>query len=332
MTSGEMDERARECFDFYGLGIEVTSESPALVDEVRRDFLYFHRDGLVGPERFALHLHIAPPSFAKLPELPAAFLTPRNVCFRDTTRTYIDYYGEALGIFERAARTFEVWGTSVDMLHEIAYLFMLSTVGEYLDGRGIHRLHALAVSHRGRGVLLALPSGGGKSTMALALMQQPGFLLLAEDTPLIDRRGQILPFPLRIGVRPGSKVDVPERYLRTVSRMEFDPKTLIDMEYFQDRIGGPTDTGVILVGQRNLGEVSSITPMSRRAALNALVKYMIVGLGIYQGMEFLLERGVWEVTGRFGVAASRLYNAVRLLGHAPAYRFVLGQNHFMRLG
>lgn len=57
-----------------------------------------------------------------------------------------------------------------------------------------------------------------------------------------------------------------------------------------------------------------------------MIKYVIVGLGIYQGMEFLLERGVSDVKGRLGVAGSRLYGSMRLVDRAPAYRFVLGRN------
>jgi hypothetical protein len=315
------------CFDFYGLGIDVSSADADLVGEVQRDFAFFHRPSLNGAgERFALRLHVETPSFAGLPDLPAAFLTPRNVCYRDTTRTYIDYYGRALGIFERGARAYDVYGTDPEMLHEIAYLFILSTVGEYLDARGIHRLHALGVSLHGRGILLLLPSGGGKSTMALELMRHPDFRLLGEDTPLIDRDGRILPFPLRMGVRPDSETGVPPQYLRTVRRMEFDPKTLIDIEYFRDRLGGAADPALILVGERHLGESSAIVPLARRKAFKAMTKYMIVGLGVYQGMEFLLERGVWEVAGRLGVATSRLVNSVRLLRRAPTYRFILGRD------
>ncbi|MGH7801652.1 MAG: hypothetical protein ACREOW_13670 [Thermodesulfobacteriota bacterium] len=187
-------------------------------------------------------------------------------------------------------------------------------------------MHALGVSYNSRGILLLLPAGGGKSTMALELLRHPGFSLLGEDTPLIDRRGHILPFLLRLGVRPGQDTGIPPQYLRTVQRMEFDPKTLVDIEYFHDRLGKEVEPGFILVGERNLGEVSEIIPLARYQAFNALVKYMVVGLGVYQGMEFLLERGLWELLGKVGVGASRLYNSLRLLARAPAYRFVLGQN------
>jgi hypothetical protein len=190
-------------------------------------------------------------------------------------------------------------------------------------------VHALGVSYRGRATLLLLPSGGGKSTMALELLRQPGFQLLGEDTPLIDRRGRVLPFPLRLGVRAGSPTGVPEQHLRTKRRMELGPKTLIDISYFQDRLaapGLPVEPGLILVGQRNLGPETAIVPLSRAGALKALVKYMVVGLGVYQGLEFLLERGIGDLAGQGGTVASRLYNASRLVSRAPAYRFVLGRN------
>jgi len=52
---------------------------------------------------------------------------------------------------------------------------------------------------------------------------------------------------------------------------------------------------------------------------------MIVGLGVYQGLEFLLERGLWEILGKGAVVASRLYNSLRLLARVPACRFVSGR-------
>jgi len=273
-----------------------------------------------------VEMRLTPPPYAELPSLPASIFTPRNVCFQNSKQTYIDYFGRGLAVFDRQERRCVIYGSDTDLVHEIAYLFMLSTIGQYLDSRGMHRVHALGVSYHSKGLLLLLPSGGGKSTMALELMRCPGFLLLGEDTPLIDRRGRILPFPLRLGARPEQETGVPPEHLRTVQRMEFDPKTLIDIEYFKDRLGGVVKADLLLVGERNLGEISEIVPLARRHALKALVKYMVVGLGVYQGMEFLLERGLTELLGKGGVAISRLYNSVQLLARAPAYRFVMGRN------
>jgi hypothetical protein len=63
--------------------------------------------------------------------------------------------------------------------------------------------------------------------------------------------------------------------------MEFEPKTLIDIEYFKDRIAGEAEPGLILVGERNLARFR-IVPLARRLAFKAMLKYMIVGLGVYQ--------------------------------------------------
>jgi hypothetical protein len=314
----------KECFDFYGLKIEVSSTSAEVVEEVRRDFAYFSVPSAQG--RVRVEVHVSPPPYAELPPLAASFITARNVCFRSKTLTYIDYFGGGLAVFDRRENSCTVYGTDQDRLHEIIYLFILSTVGQYLDSRRLHRVHALGVSYRNRGILLLLPSGGGKSTMALELIRRPGVLLLGEDTPLIDRRGHILPFPLRLGVRPEEKTGIPPQYLRTVSRMEFDPKTLIDIAYIKDRIGTEAEPGFVLVGERNLGDASEIVPLARHRAFKALLKYVIVGLGVYQGLEFVLERGISDVAGKGGIAASRLYNSLILLTRAPAYRFVLGRN------
>lgn len=320
----------RASFDFHGIAVEVASPAAELVDEVRRDFAWFHRP-VANPASvhgsFHIELNLEPPAYDQLPALPAAFFTPRNVCFSDRGRTYIDYFGRALAVLDRADARCVVYGVDPELVHEIAYLLILSTVGEQLDRRGVHRIHALGVSHRDRAYLLLLPSGGGKSTMGLRLLREPGFSLIGEDTPLIDRDGTVLPFPLRLGVRPGEDVGVAPEHVRTVRRMEFDPKTLVDIEVFRDRIvTGPVAPAAILVGERNLGRVSAIEPLAHAPALLALVKYMIVGLGVYQGMEFLLERGVGELAGKLGTAASRLRAAVRLLRRAPAHRFVLGRD------
>lgn len=313
-----------EFFDFYGFVIQVSSTSNALVEEVRRHFAFFRRTG--GEAHMRVEMRLEEPPYDELPSLPAFLFTPRNVCFQSKRTTYIDYFGEGLAVFDRDAEHCVIYGVNHDLVHEIAYLFVLSTVGQYLDSQRLHRVHALGVSYHDRGILLLLPSGGGKSTMALALMRTPGFFLLGEDTPLIDPKGRILPFPLRLGIRPEQKTDIPSEYLRTVARMEFDPKTLIDIDYFKDRIGQAVEPGLILVGERNLGRSSEIVPLSRRRAFKAMVNHSIVGLGVYQGLEFLLERGLWELLTKGEVVASRLRNSVALLRRAPAYRFVLGRD------
>jgi len=314
----------KEFFGFHGLTIQLSSASADLVKELRRDFAYFRIPPVEQRSDVRVELNLNPPPYANLPPARALFSTPRNICFKNGSITYVDYFGEALAV--RADRSCSVFGTDRDLVREIAYLFILSTAGQHFDRKGLHRVHALGISYRQRGILLLLPAGGGKSTMALKLLNNPGFLLLGEDTPLIDRQGRILPFPLPLGIQPGLDYRIPQKHLRTVNRMEFDPKTLIDIEYFNNRIGEAVEPFLLLVGERNLGEISEITPLPLHKAFKALLKYMVVGLGIYQGLEFLLERSALELATKGGVVFSRLYNCLRLLGRSKTFKFKLGRD------
>lgn len=312
--------------NFYGCEVSVASDDAAIVEEIRRDYAYFACPGEKVRTRLTVEVHREAPSYAEMPPVDAAFFTPRNVCFREGDKTYVDYFGQGLAVQEKQAGRCVIYADDFDRAREIAYYYILSSVGQYLDSIGMHRLHALGVTRNQRAYLLLLPSGGGKSTMALEAMRRPGFGLLGEDTPLIDRAGTVHPFPLRLGIRHDAKTDVPPEYLRTVTRMEFDPKTLIDVTYFQDRWSASAPPGAILVGARNAGMVSEIRPLSRRKVFHALLKYQIVGLGIYQGLEFLLERGTGELWGKGGMAFSRLRAALALMRRAPGYKFTLGRD------
>lgn len=319
-----------ETFDFYGFIVTLTSDRDDVVREVTRDFAWFvippaRSDRLRKPD-MRVTISFEAPSYSTLPAVPASVLTPRNISFRDGDVSYVDYFGRGLAIVNTKAGTCDIYGTDFDLVREIAYLFLLSTVGQYLDSKGLHRIHAMGVNYKGHGILLLLPSGGGKSTMTMELLKHPDLTLLSEDTPLIDRKGRIHPFPLRLGFRNDGGTEVPEDQRRTLQRMEFDPKTFVDISFFRHRLSDAVDPGLILVGERNLGSESSIVPLSKRRSLKAMIKYLVVGLGVYQGLEFLLERGLWEVTGKAGVAASRLRNAFALLRRAPSYKFVLGRD------
>jgi hypothetical protein len=64
-------------------------------------------------------------------------------------------------------------------------------------------LHAGAVAHAGRAWLLAGPSGAGKTTLSLALLER-GFPLLSDDfAPLELSTGLVHRFPKSLGVREG---------------------------------------------------------------------------------------------------------------------------------
>jgi hypothetical protein len=315
------------CFDFFGFRVAVrgSDTETEIVEDVARDFSYFIT--VMGKADLQLELVSNPGPRDCLPQIKATLHTPRNIVYRDGELSYIDYFGRALMMYWTKEARCRIFCLDRDLAHEIAFLTILSQVGQHLDRLGLHRVHALGVEAGGQAVLILLPMAGGKTTLALKLLSLEGIRLLSEDSPVLSRNGLVLPFPLRMGVRVGNEPSgIPTKYLRTVKRMEFGPKTLIDIEYFKDKIAGPCPIGAILLGERWLAGKPSILPERRQQAINAFIKNTVVGLGLYQGIEFVLERSGWEVLGKVGVAFSRLRTSLRAIERSQVFRFRMGPN------
>jgi hypothetical protein len=81
-----------------------------------------------------------------------------------------------------------------------------------LRPRGFAPLHAAALAHEGRGLLVVAPSGSGKSTLAYSLVKQ-GWRFLSDDSVLLyHRREGVEALALRrlFAVKEESRVQFPE--------------------------------------------------------------------------------------------------------------------------
>lgn len=318
--------QATQTLQVYGLDLQVEGDWPEVIESVALDFAWFGAPPAAAAERIVIERR--PPDFDSLGALTASFITPRNVVYSDGGRQIVDYFGRALCIVDRAARTATVQGEDAHLVHEAAYLYLLSRIGEHLDARGLPRLHALAVAGAQGAVAVMLPSGGGKSTLALRALRDQRVRILSEDTPLLDRRGMLHPFPLRIGVNATDAEELPEEGVRRIERMEFHPKLVLDLETFADRI--ETDARPlrhIVIGRRSLGREASLEPLPRRAAVGPLFREAVVGVGVYQGMEFVLQRGMRDVAGKAGTAVTRAACCAAGLARARVWKLTLGRDH-----
>jgi hypothetical protein len=312
-------------FDVYGLRLKVQGDDPATVDNIRRDFSYF--EVASGPAQATIEIFNKRPPFDSLPSLSASFYSRQNICYRGKEGIYTDYFGRALRIFSPKTKSYQIFSQDANLRHEIGYSSVLSTVGQFLDSQHIHRVHALGLSLKGKAVLILLPAAGGKTTLALQLLQWEEVKLLSEDSPLISRKGEILPFPLRISVVPGGEPNIPHRYLRQLEWTGFGPKILIDIEYFAGKIGSVSQPRIILLGQRSLGSESRIEAASKLSATRGFIKNAVVGLGLEQGMlEYILQTSAREMVGKSGLALSRLRNSLKVIRRSKVYRYVIGRD------
>jgi hypothetical protein len=273
-----------------------------------------------------VELRLEAPPYASIPDGVASVYTPRNVSFRHGSVTYIDYGGRALGVHDASASSFRVWSDSRDLLYEAAYLFLLAHVGEFLDARRLHRVHALAMTLNGRAILVLLPMGGGKSTLGWGLLRFPELGLLSDDSPLIDGAGGVHAFPLRMGLLPGHEAEVPPEYRRTFQRMEFGPKVAIHYDYFASRVVRSAEPGLVLLGRRSLSRDCAIESAGAAAGVRAMLPNCVVGLGLFQGMEFVFNDGMWRVLGMAGTAMSRARSALALVRRSKVAYVTLGRD------
>lgn len=316
-------------FFFYGATVSVESDDEELRRRVADDFAFFASEAQPrGREHLSIRASLRRPDYDALPPLTATVYTPRNTCYSEGDVTYIDYFGRALALYDRKLRSIEVSCDEVDLLHEIVYLTILSRVSESLDRHGLHRIHAFGLEAGGEAALFLMPSGGGKTTLTLGFLRLGDpYRLISEDSPFVDRTGRILPFPLRIGVLGKEPPPFPPEHVTRIRRMEFEPKYLVALAAFGDCLAREACAPRFLfVGKRSLGQGCTIRPVGKWTGYKALLQGMIVGVGLYQGVEFLLRTSILDLLGLAGLGLSRTRAARALLRRSEVHVVELGRD------
>ncbi len=314
--------------DLYGLRVLVGGNWAEVVAELGLDFWWFGPAPHGGLRDVEVVVEQGAPQYDGFGDVTASFITPRNVVYQQGDRTIVDYFGRAVSVLERECGRLLIRGLDKHLVHEAAYHYILSAAGQHLDARGLPRLHSLALAAPDGGVAVLLPSGGGKSTLALRALSDERVRILAEDTALIDRRGRLHPFPLRMGINTTDAHSLPPEHVRRIERMEFHPKLAVNPEAFADRVERSAQPlRHLVIGQRSLGREAGLARIRRTGAVGALFREAVVGVGVYQGMEFILQRGMRDVAGKTGVIATRVACCGAGLARAKVWRLTLGRDH-----
>lgn len=298
-----------------------------MLEDLRADFAWF-TTGAPGAQDVTVEVQRTAPDFTSAGDIEASFVTPRNVVYEADDQTLIDYFGRALSVYDRTRGRMLVQGEDRHLVYEAVYRFILSRVGAHLETVGLPRLHALGLSGRDGAVAVLLPAGGGKSTLAISALRSGDIRLLSEDSPLIDRRGRLHPFPLPVGVNDGEADRLPAGRRRTRTRTELGPKTVLDLEAMIDRIQPePQPLRHLVLGRRTLGTGARLVPVPRRRMVVPLLRECVVGVGLYHGTEFVLQHGLRDMVGQLGPAAVRAGCSAAVLAGAQTWELHLGRNH-----
>lgn len=330
-----LESRKSKRFHLHSIAVELHGAG-ALRLASDFDFFTDRPDEKMGQDySVTLETVKADPSSVKLPSKTADQVFSDCVLYRDGEHLFYEYGGAILVVERQKNFSYgKLISQDETLAEEIGYLYLQSEIGRFLDKQGLHRVHALGIGlPNGEGALVMLPSGGGKSTLALELLKIGGCVLLSDDTPLVNRFGNILPYPLRLSFRPGA--DLPADWKegsKIFERRKHGPKLLVSTSSLPSRLlprpGESFRPGYLVVGERHGDrDQPRITPLPRWKGGLTLLRDMVVGLGVPQVAELILTKGIRSLPGLAPAGASRTAAAAALLSRATTYRLELSRDH-----
>ena len=301
----------KRSFNFYGVRVLVEATTPrlfAVLDDLNEDFYFFS-----SPEQFeepAITIRLSEET-AAAPKRVALFKT--RMCRAYGARLPREcFYGQGTSArleWDQGGKKVLVQSPEPTRAYEVAYVALLSLVGEELDLLGYHRIHALGLASGLRAGAIVLPPGGGKSAVAILLGDDSRVRLFSDEQPLL-RGGKIYPFPIRMGLRPSvADALVPARPGRLFSRMAFPSKRLFKID--REKVAVPSELTFVALGSFGPEPKKILAGFCSQLRLRLeFVGSMVLGHGTQQMSEFMLSVDSFPRLVR--IALSRLREAVRI--------------------
>jgi hypothetical protein len=313
-------------FDFYGILVKVVSNDKKAISFIESDFSYFRVNdpGQKKVPNLTVSVNLGKPPFERIPTGSLAYYHTKDaVVYKNGHIKYFDSFGKTLVIYDSRRESAEIFTLNRDGMYEKCYLMIMSRIGEMLDRKKLHRIHAMGVVFEGKAVLCLLPMGGGKTTLALSLLENKEFSLLSEEVPLVSEKGILYPFPIRLGVIEGTQLSIPEEYLRPFKRPQYLPKTLIDSQYFKNQIASVAEPGFIFIGKRVHSAHPKIIKTSFFRTLMSLFRLCVIGIGLPQMLEYILRFDFFDIARQFPIFLSRLRASIILIYKSKTYELHL---------
>lgn len=300
--------------NIHGIKLRISCNKLEIIKNIGRDFSYFKTQTSALPD-FYIKSYLKPDYQEKTPVGFPWMKTREFSCYEKQGIKKVLYSSGDMVILDYKNNIAEVFSQKLSRLHELVFILLLSIIGELGEKQGLHRIHALGISRNGKAGLVLAPEGGGKTTLALSLLNTDDFKLISEDTPLLDRKLFLHPFPLRIGVRIGTHLHIPSQYLRRFERTKHANKILIDIDFYSDKIERnhvPLSWVLFAKIPENQKEICSIEKMNRLSFFLVLFKYLVVGRGVCQLEEFFIKKEFRDFCSKLMILKERLLISLKI--------------------
>jgi hypothetical protein len=242
-------------------------------------------------------------------------------------RQYVDYFGEALIIWDEATTKVTIYTLSEKRAFELAFLAIHSLLGQALDQKGLCRIHALAVSVHNINAVVMLPSKGGKSTLLSHLLDNPEIKVISDDMPLCDRQGRIFSFPSKISLQdrpvrgPLSSLEWHE-----FVRHHYPTKWTASLSQLKDRISDAPENNqtLLIAGYRLSSGQSILSEVPKWKMISPILEHMVIGVGLPQVIELFLKFNATDLVKMSYHFFQRTLSAFQLMKRSRCYYIYLG--------
>ncbi len=269
-------------FDFYGVSLQLNfllEDQHFLEEQLLADFSFFRRAG-IGPEpTISIDISLAPASL----RFSGTTWFRTGLCHakqNGVIRSCLFHGGNQIEDSGNEFRRATLYVKSPSSAYEALYYYILSAVGEALDYRGIHRLHAVAYSSGNAAFCLPRDSMGGKTTRALKILASGTEKLFGDEVIFTDGV-KLFAFPIRLAVRP----DIYSEY------------THVAAEPFQRSLGGRKY--LVRIPQHRVAMESDSFQLDLAGNSLAFSFKFLLGLGVPQMREFMIRpnsiRSLWTI-------------------------------------
>lgn len=267
-----------------------------------------------------------------VPNMVATMQTLNSVCYDNDGIRYCDYYGDVLVILDTRTNVAKMYSENISKVHEISYLLILSRVGKLMDLNGLHKLHAFSVSYKDLAIVCMMPMKGGKSTLLMQFLKDERFKIISDDIPLVNLVGEILPFPIKIGLSdlPGN-LDVvnPEVNFYTMDRAHYGKKQLLCLNGLPGRVESTErkfKKVILIEAFRYNSKTSILKDADIFSTGKGLFKHGIIGFGLPMVIEYFWEKGFIDFLRKTKIFFLRLLAFSSLMIRAKKMKLFLGKN------
>jgi hypothetical protein len=312
-------------FNFYGFEVLLNSDSIELLDLLKKNFGYFYNKKGQVKKQLIIDVFVQEDYSNIIPKNLIAYKQTINSMSYDVGHVrYNNYYGKAVTVMNYELEAAKIYGSDLNKIHEVAYLMILSRQGKWSDRNGLHKVHAMSVSHKDKNLLVMMPIKGGKTTLFTQFLKDEKYNLISDDSPVINSNGELLSFPIRFGLEDNNSYkelldSIDDDFKFELEREQFGKKILVDTLFYKNRLSKPAKKTILVQGVRWNSEKCIVEKVSFFKMLLFLKTHLIVGVGLPMVIEYFLQGTFKDHITNLKILFSRTLTAVKLTLKSDRY-------------